>query len=650
MELIELSDFLEAEFQEELKETLKAHNTFLLKVVECLEQLPNYRPEIFRRPLTFRQKELTSIYNNLRNWHIQKKDALIKIKSMNDLVGVRLTIATKDQFEEAENIIREALESVGVGQPRKSRGEKKIAKVDKSDNDSGYDAIHLIVGDQDLNCEIQIRTLTQDLWAVFSHYESYKYESSSLTKRELLNYSKLMDVADDYAQLVRKRKVNEAEDLHRYESKKNGKKGVTFEEFEDILTKASNNVPELKPFQWIKFDVLLLCNALKQIHTYQIYSLEDLNQVINDSESISVINQKMVVYGLSELSFFDAFKILCRCHHLSKSALDNKNFGPSKTDFIDTMIKVYKIEDEFQKLSLESTQSKTLSLLAEILPPSLYKFRELNDCINTNKLIRFEIDIKDIDKISDWANKLELAFSIGEKCFKPIPDKSLDNWQSLIQYCDEDEENAKRSVYFHPDLKICEIAKQYDADENALYFGLLLNYPKCCIEAYLKWQNGKEPVDPITIFTDLLPFNGQLNTYNSPNPFSRYFGAGLSSHFPCSISCDGTTRIAQNSLSNLHANFPKIAEDILQLENSFVIFHKERGICLWTNFNSINNIIHLDKQSFQGQRRLKQLFEKIDKIEISQCDLVLFSNLEPVSIFKTNECFIGAFSHSLSNS
>ncbi|MBS3913953.1 MAG: DUF483 domain-containing protein [Bacteroidetes bacterium] len=282
-----------------------------------------------------------------------------------------------------------------------------------------------------------------------------------------------------------------------------------------------------------------------------------------------------------------------------------------------------------------------MSELGEML--SLNRFRELCDCLEFNKLVRMEIFLRDLSKIPEWTKKLNLNFTVSDNSFTLTKDKGMENWSSLLNYCSVEHREAMRLVYFHSDKEFCEIAKNLDTKNDDLNLGLLLNYPKCCIESYLQWQKNKENTDPITSITDSIPFIDQLNNYHFPNPFSRYFGSGLYSHFPCSINCYETKKIAQNSLNNLQVNFPIIADKILHLENSFVIFQQEKGVCLWSNFDSIANKIQLDKYSIHSQGELKSIFEKVNLIEISQAKLKLFSNSEVETIFKTNGCFIGTF-------
>jgi len=271
------------------------------------------------------------------------------------------------------------------------------------------------------------------------------------------------------------------------------------------------------------------------------------------------------------------------------------------------------------------------------------KFREIFNCVVLGKPIRFEIPAKSISRIARLANKLHLQFATSNMSFRLLNDNGMDNWQNTFEYCDENLSNAMKFVYLHSDSEVCERAKQYEETENDFELGLLLSYPKCCVEGYLKWQHEKKDIDPITTIVDSFQFTGKLNNYNFPNPFSRYFGSGLFSHFPCSLNCTATKIIANESFKMLQLNFPTVAEKILQLENSLIIFHKEMGVGLWNKFESSKHCIYVDKSSFYGQGEFKSIFTTIDEINLTKSELTLFSAKKQTSRIPTNRLLFATF-------
>ena len=89
---------------------------------------------------------------------------------------------------------------------------ERIDKVaDSEPHEFGYGAIHFLVklgknlkgprydDLRDLTCEIQVRTILQDSWAIVAHHLSYKRESDipNALRRKLNALSGLFETADD---------------------------------------------------------------------------------------------------------------------------------------------------------------------------------------------------------------------------------------------------------------------------------------------------------------------------------------------------------------------------------------------------------------------------------------------------------------------
>lgn len=288
-------------------------------------------------------------------------------------------------------------------------------------------------------------------------------------------------------------------------------------------------------------------------------------------------------------------------------------------------------------------QTKYLTSISDLVCPA--SFREIVDCVSFKKLIRLEILTSEIERFGEAIKNLNLNFSVSGKYFSIPTDKGMDIWASALIDCSDSEPNAIQLVYLHSDKDICNRAKLLDENDDDFNLGLAFQYPKCCIDAYCNWQTDNEDIDPITTITSAFSFDGELRFHNFPNPFSRYFGLGLYSHFPCSLTCEKTRQIAKKSLDNLQIHFPKVADRLIQHENSFVIFKKEKGICIWEEFSVEGNRIKLNNESIHGQGKLKEELKGIDLIELNESSLFIFSKDRHRVEFKTKDCFIGAFGY-----
>lgn len=108
------------------------------------------------------------------------KDYKNPLDDITDLSGVRIVYLYTSDFPQIESIIQEEFEVI-----------EKIDKVQEQDTDRfGYGAIHFIVQlgvkssgaryDElkGKKCEIQVRTVMQDAWAIIEHHLRYKKESN----------------------------------------------------------------------------------------------------------------------------------------------------------------------------------------------------------------------------------------------------------------------------------------------------------------------------------------------------------------------------------------------------------------------------------------------------------------------------------------
>lgn len=152
--------------------------------------------------ITNRAKTLKSFAEKLSRKHYDKP-----FKEVSDIAGVRLVYLYKNDFPAIEKIIKTELEVL-----------EKVDKVAQQDTDKfGYGAIHYLVNLgrkssgaryddlKGLVCEIQVRTVLQDAWAIIDHHLSYKHESDvpKVLKRKVNCLSGLFETADDQFDQVR---------------------------------------------------------------------------------------------------------------------------------------------------------------------------------------------------------------------------------------------------------------------------------------------------------------------------------------------------------------------------------------------------------------------------------------------------------------
>lgn len=152
--------------------------------------------------VTSRAKTLKSFAEKL-----SRKQYDNPLQDVTDLAGVRLVYLYRSDRPAIEKIIESEFEIV-----------EKIDKVEEQETDRfGYGALHYLVhlgrlssgarydDLKELICEIQVRTVLQDAWAIIDHHLVYKQESDvpRILRRKLNSLSGLFETADDQFDSVR---------------------------------------------------------------------------------------------------------------------------------------------------------------------------------------------------------------------------------------------------------------------------------------------------------------------------------------------------------------------------------------------------------------------------------------------------------------
>jgi ppGpp synthetase/RelA/SpoT-type nucleotidyltranferase len=132
------------------------------------------------------------------------------INDITDLCGARVVYLYQNDREKIESIIENNFAII-------EKVDKQYIDIDRF----GYGALHYIVtlkenlagarydGIRNTKCEIQVRTILQDAWAIVAHHLSYKKESDIPPKlhRKLNALAGLFDTADDQFQSIRDARI-----------------------------------------------------------------------------------------------------------------------------------------------------------------------------------------------------------------------------------------------------------------------------------------------------------------------------------------------------------------------------------------------------------------------------------------------------------
>lgn len=182
------------------------------EIMYILEKRMEYN-NIEYSAITGRAKTLQSFVEKLSRKHYNDP-----LNEVTDLAGVRLVYLYKTDQPAIEKAIEAEFEII-----------EKVDKLEEQEPDKfGYGALHYLVRlgrkssgarYDDLKgiiCELQVRTVLQDAWAIINHHLSYKQESDipKHLKREIYSLSASLEATDNTFDRIRterkkyKRKIN----------------------------------------------------------------------------------------------------------------------------------------------------------------------------------------------------------------------------------------------------------------------------------------------------------------------------------------------------------------------------------------------------------------------------------------------------------
>lgn len=250
--------------------------------------------------ITWRAKKLDSFINK-----IQRKNYSDPFSEVTDFAGVRVVCLYRDDVDKIENVIDKEFKII-----------ETVNKYDEMETDRfGYGAIHYLVklgrsssgarydDLKEMLCEIQVRTVLQDAWAIIGHHLVYKQESDVpiVLQRKLNSLSGMFETADDQFLTIRKDRINYVKEVR-----------SNFDKPKEFLTN-DINYDSFKEFLNWKFSILssggdhmtrMIFDDLKRL---KYKSLNDLNDAVDNAASCLLnVNKKLKDENELEESYLNA--------------------------------------------------------------------------------------------------------------------------------------------------------------------------------------------------------------------------------------------------------------------------------------------------------------------------------------------------------
>jgi ppGpp synthetase/RelA/SpoT-type nucleotidyltranferase len=252
------------------------------------EQLVSEVAYILKKRLTEKNVEVAAVTGRAKTMKsfagkISRKAYKDPLKEITDFAGVRCVYLYLSDRSSIEAIIESDFEIV-----------EKVNKLEeKKPEEFGYGALHYLVklgkktsgarydDLKDLICEIQVRTVVQDSWAIIDHHLVYKQEGDapSILRRKLNSLAGLFETADSQFDQIRNEREKYREQL--------AKEGKTKEPVavelnldslvEFLKTEFPGKKPSVQPTQ--------ITECLSRLKVYGYKDLDDVRKMLDNTKA-----------------------------------------------------------------------------------------------------------------------------------------------------------------------------------------------------------------------------------------------------------------------------------------------------------------------------------------------------------------------------
>ncbi len=251
-----------------------------LKTNEKLCQEVSYTIKTELNKTNINIAQITSRVKTLESFceKITRKKYPSPFDDVTDFAGVRIVYLYSTDRAHIEKIIEDTFDVI-----------EKVDKTNTDDDKFGYGALHYLIKIRsnligarydelrEKTCEIQIRTILQDAWALVAHHLSYKQESDipKELRRKLNALSGLFETADDQFESIRHIRTNYQEKLQPLLT-------------QGVITETEEaNVDSLNAYLSSRFpdrrnsDLESIASLLDDLKSHGFLTLHDIDSMIN---------------------------------------------------------------------------------------------------------------------------------------------------------------------------------------------------------------------------------------------------------------------------------------------------------------------------------------------------------------------------------
>jgi ppGpp synthetase/RelA/SpoT-type nucleotidyltranferase len=276
--------------RKKIEEVREKKERTLERVMEILKNICRDNPDIFKKQPECRVKGVQEIGKKMKS---KKGCNLMNFeKHVRDIAGTRITCCTLDEIDETVELIRKHPEIKNC---------KTLRKYTDGPDEFGYRGHHLEITVQisyknkTINdiCEVQIRTLAGDLWAVLSRRDFYKPSSPPPVSvhQDMRTLSKQLEVVDEIALSLKQRCRSELE-------KEAKEKAVPKTAAKDMLT-LENVMDLIDNIFGEKISVNEAYELIQEVLTEGVNSLKNYKKLITNRSYHNLINNVFKDYNVT---------------------------------------------------------------------------------------------------------------------------------------------------------------------------------------------------------------------------------------------------------------------------------------------------------------------------------------------------------------
>lgn len=237
---------------------------------------------------------------------------------------------------------------------------------------------------------------------------------------------------------------------------------------------------------------------------------------------------------------------------------------------------------------------------------------------------RIILSKEEVAEVKEFCRQNSLAFELSDFTIKKQDVNKVYSNKAII--CD-DENVGDYFAYISKTQSKAEKAKYLEASQKDRELGLLLGYPECCVDFFIK--NAEERKQKSFDFIPSILKNSYGFKFPWQNNIAvRYFDLALINHFPHSFECENSKKLADKYLEVIKKHDKRLGEDIPELLKCAVIYTENKGIFAITNFKIQGNRLYHENAFASENSFIYDLIRNSEYIEVTNNSSIKFEDKE----------------------